>query len=245
MNKIYAVGIGPGRLEEMTLRAHKAIEASDTVVGYHVYVEQVGALLDGKQVLSTGMGGEKERCLQAIEAAGMGKTVSMVCSGDAGLYGMSGLLYELLDKMDLREEIELEIVPGITSALSCASLLGAPIVEDFCTISLSDYMTPQETIQKRLDAAAEAEFVIALYNPRSLKRPAYLQQAIEIISKHRPAHTPVGIVRNAYREDQQIHRTTLGQMPYDQVDMFCTVVIGNSRTRWIEESMVTARGYQL
>lgn len=245
MKKIYAVGLGPGSHEEMTYRAKAAIEGSEVIVGYHVYVEQVKTLIKGQKVLSTGMGGERERCLQAIEEAGEGRTVSMVCSGDAGLYGMSGLLFELLEKLELRDQIELEVVPGVTSALSCASLLGAPIVEDFCTISLSDYMTPGDKIHKRLAAASDGDFVIALYNPRSLKRPEYLREAMAIVSRFRAGDTPVGIVKNAYRPEQEIHRTTIDRLPYEKVDMFSTVVIGNSKTRWIGDHMVTSRGYQL
>lgn len=243
--KIIAIGIGPGSLEGMTLRAKAALESCEVLVGYHVYVEQVRALMTNQVIFENGMGQEKDRCEKAIELAVEGKIVSMVCSGDSGLYGMAGLLYELLEREQLLNEVSIEVIPGVTSALSCASLLGAPIVEDFCTISLSDYMTAHDKIQKRIELATKADFTIALYNPRSSKRPAYLRQAIEIILKERSSQTPVGIVRNAYRENQILIRTTLGQVPYEEVDMFCTVLIGNSNSRWIGDYMVTSRGYEL
>ncbi|MBC7959134.1 MAG: precorrin-3B C(17)-methyltransferase [Vallitaleaceae bacterium] len=245
MKKIMAIGIGPGNLEGMTLRARTALEACEVVVGYHVYVEQVRPLITDQIVFENGMGQEKDRCEKAIGLALEGKSVAMVCSGDSGLYGMAGLLYELLERDQLLQDVSLEVIPGVTSALSCSSLLGAPIVEDFCTISLSDYMTDQKKIHLRLELAAKADFTMAIYNPRSSKRPEYLKEAVEIILKERQPETPVGIIRNAYREDQTILRTTLGEVPYEEVDMFCTLLIGNSKTRWIGEYMVTSRGYSL
>jgi precorrin-3B C17-methyltransferase len=245
IGKICAIGIGPGHLETMTYQAREALENCDAVVGYFVYVDQVKPLITHQEIYSNTMGQEKERCEKALQIALTGKTVAMVCSGDAGLYGMSGLIYELLERDQLFECIEVQVIPGITAALSCASVLGAPIVEDFCTISLSDYMTPYEKIRMRLECAGKADFTIALYNPRSSKRPHYLKEAVELLLKYRDKKTPVGILRNAYREDETIIRTTLGELPYEEVDMFCTVVIGNSKTRWVNQFMITSRGYAL
>lgn len=243
--QIIAIGIGPGHLETMTCQAIEALKRCDTIVGYYVYVDQVKPLITHQEIYSNTMGQEKERCEKAIEIALTGKTVAMVCSGDAGLYGMSGLLYELLERDRLFEHVKIRVIPGVTAALSCASVLGAPIVEDFCTISLSDYMTPYEKILLRVECAAKADFTIALYNPRSSKRPGYLKEAVDLLLRERSATTPVGILRNAYREDETIIRTTLGAIPYDEVDMFCTVIIGNSNTRWVNAYMVTSRGYTL
>lgn len=243
--KIYVIGIGPGKIEAMTMKAIKVIEECDVIAGYKVYVEQVSDLLNDKKVIMKGMGKEVDRCELAFEEALKGNTVGMVCSGDAGLYGMAGLIIELVHLHREEETIEIEIVPGVTAAISCASLLGAPIVEDFCTISLSDYMTPYDKILKRIDYAAKADFTIALYNPRSSKRQQYLDEAIKIIRKERDDSTPVGIVRMAYREEQTIIRTDISHIATEDVDMFCTLIIGNKQTKWLGESMVTSRGYNI
>jgi precorrin-3B C17-methyltransferase len=243
--KIYAVGLGPGNRLGMTLKAQEVLLNCEAVVGYKVYVEQVSSMVSDKLVYENGMGQEIIRCEKAIEWALESKTVAMVCSGDAGLYGMAGLLYELLYQKNLLPQITLEIIPGVTSAISCAALLGAPIVEDFCTISLSDYMTPYDQIEKRLTYAAKGDFTLAIYNPRSRKRPEYLQKAVHILLEEKSGDTPVGIVKQAYRQGQTIIRTTLNKVPYEEVDMFTTVVIGNSRTRWLGDYMVTSRGYDL
>lgn len=243
--KLYIIGIGPGNEDNMTVRAQKSIRACDVLVGYSAYIEQIKALCDGKKVLSNGMGQEKDRCRAAIEEASKGTTVGLVCSGDPGLYGMAGLTYQLASQMGAYELIELEVIPGVTSAFSCSSLLGAPIVEDFCTISLSDYMVEWDKIINRVEMASKADFTIALYNPRSSVRPDYLQQAVSVVVKYRSEDTPVGVVRNAYREDQTVYVTTLGKLDYDSIDMFCTLIIGNSTTRIIDGYMVTSRGYAL
>ncbi len=243
--KIFAIGIGPGEISGMTLRAFETIKLCEAVIGYSAYIQQIRELLVNKHVFENGMGKEKERCQKAIDLALEGKSVCMVCSGDAGLYGMAGLLYELLEKKGLLEQVEMEVIPGVTSALSCSALLGAPIVEDFCTISLSDYMTPYSTILKRITYATKGDFTIVLYNPRSLQRPEYLKEALDKVIQERDGKTPVGIVRNAGREGQEIIRTTLDQVPTEQVDMFCTILIGNTKTRWIGDYMVTSRGYDL
>lgn len=243
--KIYVVGIGPGSIDSMTTKAHEAIKESEVIAGYKVYVEQISSLIDNKKVIQKGMGKEIERCQMAIEEANKGKIVAMVCSGDAGLYGMSGLIFELVHNKNLENTVEIEVIPGVTAALSCASLLGAPIVEDFCTISLSDYMTPYDKILKRVEYATKADFTIALYNPRSSKRQNYLSEAIDIIRNERNSDTPVGIVRMAYREEQEIVRTKLGDINVEDVDMFCTIIIGNKQTKWLDNSMVTSRGYKI
>ncbi|MCT4598947.1 MAG: precorrin-3B C(17)-methyltransferase [Vallitalea sp.] len=243
--KIYVVGIGPGCIDSMTNNAYEAIKESEVIAGYKVYVEQISSLINNKKVIQKGMGKEIERCQMAIEEATKGKIVAMVCSGDAGLYGMSGLIFELVHNKNLENTVEIEVIPGVTAALSCASLLGAPIVEDFCTISLSDYMTPYNKILKRVEYATKADFTIALYNPRSSKRQNYLSEAIDIIRNERNSDTPVGIVRMAYREEQEIIRTNLGDINVEDVDMFCTIIIGNKQTKWLDNSMVTSRGYKI
>ena len=243
--KLFAIGLGPGDLQGMTLKAKEIILECDGIVGYKVYVQQIKSLIKEKNIYENGMGQEINRCKKAIEWALEGKTVAMVCSGDSGVYGMAGLLYELLYKNNLIAQIPLEIVPGVTSAMACSSLLGAPIVEDFCTISLSDYMTPYETIEKRIEYAGKGDFTIALYNPRSSKRPEYLKRAVDILLTLKKESTPVGIVKQGYREEQKIIRTTLGNIPFAEVDMFSTVIIGNSKTKWLGDYMVTSRGYAL
>jgi len=243
--KIFVIGLGPGDPGNMTVRAYQAIESCQVLVGYTVYIEQVRELSQGKEIIKKGMGQEVERGKIALEKALEGNTVGVVCSGDAGVYGMAGLILELLKDHGEREQISCEVIPGITSALSCSSLLGAPIVEDFCTISLSDYMTPWERIMTRLENACAGDFTIALYNPRSLARPEYLHKAMDVVKKYRHGDTPVGIVRNAYREDQSIVITKLTDFDPESVDMFCTVIIGNSKTYVAHGRMITSRGYQL
>lgn len=245
IGQIIAIGIGPGHLESMTYQAKEALMRCDALVGYYVYVDQVKSLMTNQEIYANTMGQEKERCEKAIQIALTGKTVAMVCSGDAGLYGMSGLLYELLERDCLFDSLGIEVIPGVTAAISSASILGAPIVEDFCTISLSDYMTPYEKIKLRVEYATKADFTIALYNPRSSKRPEYLKEAVDIMLTYRTGTTPVGIIRNAYRQDQTIIRATLDTLPFESIDMFCTVIVGNSKTRWVKDYMVTSRGYSL
>jgi precorrin-3B C17-methyltransferase len=213
------------------------------LTGYTVYIEQIQGLVEKKQIVKKKMGEEIERCQIAIEMASKGHIVGIVCSGDGGLYGMAGLILELIEKETKKPEVE--IIPGVTAALSASALLGAPIVEDFCTISLSDYMTPWDKILTRIEYASKGDFTIALYNPRSNARPDHLQKAIDVILMYRSGDVPVGIVRNAYRSNQEIIRTTLEKLPIEQVDMFCTVIIGNSKTRWTGDFMVTSRGYRI
>ncbi len=245
MGKIYVIGIGPGDSDYMTRKAYDVLQDCEVVLGYKAYIDLIEELVEGKEVISRGMGQEVERCKLSIEKALQGKTVALVCSGDGGLYGMAGLLLTLLTQQRKQPEVTVEVIPGVTAAMAASSLLGAPIVEDFCTISLSDYMNAWEKIKKRLSYACLGDFVIALYNPRSKARPHYLQEALDIVMQHRSVNTPVGIVRNAYRKDQQVICTTLGELVVEQVDMFSTVIIGNSRTSMIDKWMVTDRGYAL
>ena len=239
--KIYVVGIGPGSYEGMTGAAAAALEKSDVIVGYTVYVDLVKDHFQGKTFLTTPMRKEVDRCNLAFDEAMKGQTVSMICSGDAGVYGMAGLMYEVGAQYP---EVELEIVPGVTAATGGAAVLGAPLIHDFCLISLSDLLTPWEKIEKRLLLASEADFVICLYNPSSHKRCDYLRKACELMLRHKDGNTWCGIVKNIGREGQTSQMMTLEELKDIQVDMFTTVFIGNSQTRNIGGKMVTPRGYK-
>ncbi|MDO5135430.1 MAG: precorrin-3B C(17)-methyltransferase [Eubacteriales bacterium] len=239
--KIYVVGIGPGSYEEMTGAAVQALRNSDIIVGYTVYVDLVREHFPEKEFLTTPMKREVERCVMAFDQAETGKTVSMICSGDAGVYGMAGLMYEVGERYP---EVALEIVPGVTAALGGAAVLGAPLVHDFCLISLSDLLTPWEKIEARLLGASQADFVICLYNPSSRKRRDYLKKACDLIMTYRSADTLCGIVSNIAREGESASLMTLGELRDAQVDMFTTVFVGNSQTKNIGGKMVTPRGYR-
>ncbi len=242
MGKIMVVGIGPGSYEEMTIRAAEALKSCDTIVGYTVYVDLVRDHFPGKEFLTTPMTKEVDRCELAFALAAEGKTVAMICSGDAGVYGMSGLMLEIGERYP---EIPVEVIPGVTAAVGGASVLGAPLIHDFAVISLSDLLTPWEKIEKRLSAAAEADFVICLYNPSSRKRYDYLQKACDRILAWRPGTTVCGLVRNIGREGEEHRVLTLAELRDTQVDMFTTVFIGNSQTKEVGGRMVTPRGYRL
>lgn len=239
MVKLYVVGIGPGGREHMTYKAVEVIKLSDVIVGYTPYIEYLGDLVEGKELFSTGMKGEIERCKQAIDMVRKGKTTSIVSTGDAGLYGMAGPILELA------EGIEVEIIPGVTAAFSAAAELGSPIMHDYASISLSDLMTPWEVILKRVEKSAEADFVIALYNPRSKGRPEHLEEAIDIMLKHRKGDTPVGIVKNSGRPGTEVTVTTLKDLDYEVVDMLTVLIIGNSNTYIEGGKMITPRGYNI
>ncbi|MDO4273153.1 MAG: precorrin-3B C(17)-methyltransferase [Eubacteriales bacterium] len=241
MNKIYVVGIGPGAYEEMTGAAVQALEASDVIIGYTVYVDLVKEHFSEKEFLTTPMKKEVDRCVLAFEEAMKGKTVSMICSGDAGVYGMAGLMYEVGVNYP---EAELVIVPGVTAATGGAAVLGAPLIHDFCLISLSDLLTPWEKIQARLLGASQADFVICLYNPSSRKRHDYLMKACDLMMQYKSPETVCGIVSNIAREGQASRIMTLKELRDTQVDMFTTVFIGNSQTKEINGKMVTPRGYR-
>lgn len=241
MSKIYVVGIGPGAYEQMTIQAVKVLESCNVIVGYTVYVDLVKEHFPGKEFLTTPMKQEVKRCELAFEEAKKGQTVAMICSGDAGVYGMSGLIYEVGESYP---EVEVEIIPGITAALSGASVLGAPLIHDFAVISLSDLLTPCEKIETRVKAAAEADFVICLYNPSSKKRADYLMNVCDYMLAYRSPDTICGIVRNIGREGEESQVVTLQQLRDTRVDMFTTVFIGNSQTKVIDGKMVTPRGYR-
>ena len=241
MNKIYVVGIGPGEYEQMTVKAANALRDSDVIIGYTVYVDLVKEYFSDKEFLTTPMTKEVDRCILAFDEAMKGKTVSMICSGDAGVYGMAGLMYEVGEKYP---DVELEIIPGVTAATGGAAVLGAPLIHDFCLISLSDLLTPWEKIEARLLHASEADFVICLYNPSSRKRHDYLQKACDLMMRYKNPETVCGIVANIGRDGEQQQVMTLRELRDTKVDMFTTVFIGNSQTKEIQDHMVTPRGYR-
>lgn len=241
MGKIYLVGIGPGKKQGMTLQALAALEECDLLAGYTGYIELVREQFPQKQLLATPMRQETERCRQVLEQAAAGHTVAMVCSGDAGVYGMAGLVYELSIQFP---PVEIEVVPGVTAACSGAALLGAPLAHDFAVISLSDLLTPWELIAQRLKAAASADFCICLYNPASKKRVDYLQRACDILLQYRSPENAAGIVRQIGREGESAQVMTLEALREMQVDMFTTVFVGNSQTKIQDGKLVTPRGYR-
>lgn len=241
MRKVYVVGVGPGSPELITPQARAAMDCADVLCGYTVYIDLVRQLYPGKETFTTPMTREQERCRWALEAAQSGRTVALLCSGDAGVYGMASPLLELTTEFP---EVEVEIVPGITAALSGGALLGAPLGHDFCVISLSDLLTPWELIEKRLTCAARGDFVICLYNPSSKKRSDYLKRACDILLRYRSPETVCGWVRNIQRQGQECKTLTLAQLREEQVDMFTTVFIGSSTTRQVGEFLLTPRGYE-
>lgn len=241
MNKLYVIGIGPGEYEQMTLKAIHAMEKSEVIIGYTVYVDLVKEHFPGKEFLTTPMKKEVDRCVMAFEEAKKGKVVSMICSGDAGVYGMSGLMYEVGVNYP---EVELEIIPGVTAATGGAAVLGAPLIHDFCLISLSDLLTPWEKIEARLLAAAEADFVVCLYNPSSRKRSDYLQKACDLMMQYKSPETVCGIVSYIGRDGEHYEVMDLKTLRDTKVDMFTTVWAGNSQTKEINGKMVTPRGYR-
>ena len=241
MNKLYVIGIGPGEYEQMTLKAIHAMEKSEVIIGYTVYVDLVKEHFPGKEFLTTPMKKEVDRCVMAFEEAKKGKVVSMICSGDAGVYGMSGLMYEVGVNYP---DVELEIIPGVTAATGGAAVLGAPLIHDFCLISLSDLLTPWEKIEARLLAAAEADFVVCLYNPSSRKRSDYLQKACDLMMQYKSPETVCGIVSYIGRDGEHYEVMDLKTLRDTKVDMFTTVWVGNSQTKEINGKMVTPRGYR-
>ena len=239
--KLYVVGIGPGSYEDMTIRAVNALKDSEIIVGYTVYVDLLREHFPEKEMLTTPMRQEQERCQMAILKAQEGKRVAMVCSGDSGVYGMSGLILQLAEESP---DLEIEVIPGVTAALSGGAVLGAPLGHDFAVISLSDLLTPMELIEDRLKNSASSDMVICLYNPSSKKRADYLKNACEIVLQHQKPETVCGLVRNIGRDGEEMEVLTLSQLKDTNVDMFTTVYIGNSMTREINGRMVTPRGYK-
>lgn len=240
MSKIYIVGIGPGSYEQMTIQAAKVLELCNTIIGYHVYVDLVKPHYPGKEYLTTPMTKEVDRCRMCFEEAKKGKTVALVCSGDSGVYGMAGLMNVIGKDYP---DITLETVCGVTAAVSGAALLGAPLIQDFAVISLSDRLTPWEKIEKRILAAAQADMVICLYNPSSHARHDYLQRACDLILRYASEDTVCGIAENIGRDGEGYSLHTLKELRNISVTMFTTVFIGNSQTQIINGNMVTPRGY--
>jgi precorrin-3B methylase len=283
--RVSIVSLGPGSQQFLAPAALEALAAAEVVVGYKLYLELIRDLIEGKEVLASGMRKEVERCAAALDAALAGQRVALVSSGDAGIYGMAGLVFDLCRERNLRvvgpavaqeipaggdeqsvehtpEEVSagvddqadegappsaidlfIEVIPGVPAFNAAAAVLGAPLMHDFAAVSLSDHLTPWELIEKRLAAAAAADFVLAIYNPRSKTRPHGLQRALQLLLEHRPAATPVGIVRRAMRDGQWRQVTTLGAVPIEEVDMQSVLIIGNSKTYLWRGWMVTPRGY--
>ncbi|ERM19887.1 precorrin-3B C(17)-methyltransferase [Brevibacillus laterosporus] len=244
--KILLIGFGPGHHDHITHRAKEAILECEVIIGYNTYVDLIRELISDKSVVRTGMTEEVSRAQEAVRLAELGQVVGVISSGDAGVYGMAGLVYEVLVEKGWTEStgVKVEVVPGISSIQSCASLLGAPIMHDACTISLSDHLTPWETIAKRVEAAASADFVIALYNPRSGRRTRQIVETQQILLKYRSPETPVGIVKSAYRDREHVVITTLADMLQHDIGMLTTVIIGNSTTFVYDQKIITPRGYQ-
>lgn len=235
---IYVVGIGPGNQETMTCEAIKIIEKSDVIVGYKIYIDLIKDLIKEKQVVSNGMKQEIDRVKKAVEISKTGKTVAIISSGDAGVYGMAGLALEL------SEDEDVSVISGVTASTAAGAVLGAPLMHDFCHISLSDLLTPLDLIYKRVALASEGDFVICLYNPRSKGRPDYLKSAFGIMKKYKSGSTPVGIVKNAERENQHVSICTIDTIDYESVDMLSIVIVGNSSTYIKNSKIITKRGYE-
>lgn len=241
MNTIYVVGIGPGAYEKMTIEAADTLRDSDVIIGYTVYVDLVREHFPEKEFLTTPMRKEVDRCRMAFEEAEKGRKVAMICSGDAGVYGMAGLMLELGREYP---DCEVRVIPGVTAATGGAAVLGAPLIHDFALISLSDLLTPWEKIEKRLRLAAEADFVICLYNPGSKKRADYLEKACEIMMESKSGDTVCGLISQIGREGESMRVLPLKELKKTPVDMFTTVFIGNSQTVEVDGKMVTPRGYR-
>ena len=243
MKKLFVVGLGPGCAEQLTAAARAALEQADVICGYTLYARQAQQLCPDKEVFATPMRGEIERCRKALELAAAGRTTALVCSGDAGVYGMAAPLLELAAEMGPNAP-EIEIVPGVTAALSGAAVLGAPLGHDFCVISLSDLLTPWDVIERRLQAAAAGDFAIALYNPSSKNRPEHLRRACDILlAAGKAPATQCGWVKNIGREGQATRLLTLAELREEKLDMFTTVFIGSAATKAIAGKLVTPRGY--
>ena len=243
MSKIYVTGIGPGLYEHMTEAAKASLEDADIIVGYKTYIDIIADLIGDKEVLSSGMRREIDRCEKALELAEQGKKICLVSSGDAGVFGMAGIMLEIVEAKN--SDVEVEIIPGISAANAAASTLGAPLMHDYAVISLSDLMTPWDLIKRRARLAAEGDFVIAIYNPKSRGRATYLDQIRDIVLEYRKPETPVGIVRKAGRPGMSTTVTTLEKLPEADVDMQSTVIIGNSNTYVADGIMITPRGYKV
>ena len=245
--KLYIVGVGPGHHDHMTFRAKRVIEESDTIVGYETYVNLVEDLIDGKDIHRYAMTQEVERAHQCIDLAKEGKIVSLVSSGDPGIYGMAGLIFEILAESGWNPETDLqvELVPGVSALNSCASLIGSPLMTDFAVVSMSDLLVPWEIIVKRVEAAAQGDYVIVIYNPSSKKRIHQLQDTRKLLLKYRKPSTPVAIIKGAFRKSQTIVMTDLEHLEEhsDKIGMISTVLVGNSSTYNFKDLMINPRGY--
>ncbi|MCH7736671.1 MAG: precorrin-3B C(17)-methyltransferase [Chloroflexi bacterium] len=247
IGKIHLVGLGPGDAKYLTPAASDALAGCDVVVGFRAYIQQIEGLIAGKEIVSMELGQELERAVAAVDSAYAGKTVAVVSSGDAGIYGMSGPVFRVLTDRDWDgQNPAVETVPGVSAMQAAAAVLGSPLMQDFCAISLSDLLTPWEKIRGRLEAAGQGDFVVALYNPRSQRRQSQLLEAREILLKHRPGDTPVGIVGDAFRPGQRVKITSLQDLDKEaeSVDMVTIVVIGNSTTYLHGGRIITPRGYE-
>ncbi|PIW33308.1 MAG: precorrin-3B C(17)-methyltransferase [Nitrosopumilales archaeon CG15_BIG_FIL_POST_REV_8_21_14_020_37_12] len=246
--KLYIVGVGPGHHDHMTFRAKQVIAESDTIVGYETYVNLVQDLIEEKTVYRYAMTQEVERAHQCIDLAKSGKIVSLVSSGDPGIYGMAGLIYETLAERgwDPKDGLKVEIIPGVSALNSCASIIGSPLMTDFAVVSMSDLLVPWEVIEKRVESAAQGDFVIVIYNPASKKRIHQLQDTRKILLKYRKPSTPVAIIKGAFRDSQTVVLTNLEDLPNhaDQLGMISTVIIGNSSTYTYKDLMINPRGYK-
>lgn len=246
--KLYIVGVGPGHHDHMTFRAKEAIAESDTIVGYTTYVNLVEDMIAGKDVYRYAMTQEVERAHQCIELAKSGSIVSLVSSGDPGIYGMAGLIYEVLAKSGWNPDVDLpvEIIPGVSALNSCSAIIGSPLMADFAVLSMSDLLVPWEIITKRVESAAAGDFVIVIYNPASKKRIHQLQDSRNIILKYRKPETPVAIIKGAYRDSQTVILTTLDDLPKhsEHLGMISTVIVGNSSTYTYKDLMINPRGYK-
>ena len=238
MGKLYVIGIGPGGLDHMTLRAKEAIDECNIVVGYNKYIDMIKPLVENKELFSTGMRGEEARCKKALELS-KDNIVALISTGDSGIYGMAGLI------LQMQNDEVVEVIPGVTASSAAGSVIGAPLMHDNCNISLSDLMTPYDLIKKRVRNAADADMIISLYNPRSKGRPHYLREAIEIIKEYRRLDTPVAVVRHALRDGQEVRMFTLENFDEEVVDMFSIVIVGNSQSFIKNGKFITPRGYDV
>ena len=245
--EVIVVGIGPGDKEHMTFEAVNALESADVIIGYTLYAEILRKYFPDKSYITTPMKKETDRCLMAYETAAQGKRTAMVSSGDSGIYGMAGIMTETVEMMNKQRgtDVSVRVVAGVTAASAAAAVLGAPLMHDFAVISLSDLMTPFDLIMKRVRCAAEADMVICIYNPRSKKRRDHICRAVDIMLEYKDPKTPVGIVKNACRDGQKITVTCLGELDAEDIDMFCTVIVGNSQTYVSGGKIITPRGYDM
>ena len=243
MGKISIVGIGPGNISDMTPKARRAIETAEVIAGYNTYIKLISELIGGKKIIGTAMMQEVERCQMTIDAARAGKNIALISSGDAGIYGMAGLVIDMILELPESERPQFEVIAGISAVNAAAAILGAPLMHDFAVISLSDLLTDWELIKKRVECAAAGDFVIALYNPKSHKRVKNIFEVQEILLRYKNKNTPVGIVTNAGRLNEQKIISTLENFTNEEINMFSLVLIGNSQTYVKAGFMITPRGY--